>query len=214
MEEIIRTIETSLGAQGFVITEGSASPAELRWLNDFVISHRGIRRIGEIGFNAGISTNALLACRLDVSVVSFDICDHDYATAAKALVDAAYPGRHELIPGDSKVSLASYAASHPGAGFDLLFIDGGHDLETVRADLANGPLVSKNETVLVIDDLTPWEHWGKGPTVAWKEMVKSGKVKQTGLYRNGEAITEIAGRRGDRVWATGTYAPGALQSGT
>lgn len=212
MEAAIRRIEQYLIGRGHTITEGSASAREMQFLAEYARTHSAISRVFEIGFNAGLSATALLMARDDISVVSFDICDHPYASDAQRLADTTFPGRHTLVRGDSTVTLPNYARTHGNDICDFLFVDGGHDLATARADLENGALVSGPSTVVMIDDLTPWEPWGIGPTAAWRQMCDNGNIVQDSLYRNGQSLPDITGERGDRVWALGHYRTLPLQS--
>ena len=106
MDEVISFLE----ARGHLPTEGSSSPEQQNYLRNLV-TQSGARLVGEIGFNAGLSSLAFLSASPDVQVVSFDIGCHDVVGHAKEFVDAQYPGRHELIIGDSALSVPKYLES-------------------------------------------------------------------------------------------------------
>ena len=60
--------------------------------------------------------------------------------------------------------------------FDLIFIDGGHDLETAESDLLNCKNLSHNDTIVIMDD-TVYEktmelEWNLGPTNAWLKAIE------------------------------------------
>jgi predicted O-methyltransferase YrrM len=205
MQDIIDRIVAHLSSKSLKLTEGSASAEELGFLVELLHSRPGIKRVGEIGFNAGISSYAFLQARRDAKVVSFDIADHDYVDEAKAFVDQAFSGRHELIKGDSRKALPKFARERPETKFDLIFIDGGHDYKIAKADLQNARLLAHERTLVFIDDLTPWVRWGRGPTKAWDEVLAAGAVRQEGLYKNGRPVTDYAGQEGDRIWAVGRF---------
>ena len=211
METQIEHVEHHIRGLGHDITEGSASAHEMCFLAGFVRRHVMVGLVAEIGFNAGLSATAFLLGRQDVRVVSFDSMDHGYVQAAKALVDGTFGGRHELVGGDSKTSVPQYAKRNPGKVVDFLFVDGGHDFTTALTDLTNGALLAHPGTVVMIDDLTPWEWWGEGPTLAWERSLSEGLVVQDSLYRNGRRVTEVSGHPGDRLWAVGHYTRKALQ---
>jgi hypothetical protein len=44
-----------------------------------------------------------------------------------------FPGRHELITGDSRETVPAFADEYPTRAFDLIYIDGGHDYEIAKA---------------------------------------------------------------------------------
>ncbi len=192
-----------LGLLGVEVVEGSASSEELAYLQLYAADQR-IRRIGEIGFNAGISSCALLEANANAEVISFDIGEHDCVSPAKAFIDREYPGRHILIKGDSTETIPAFHNQNLSVWFDLLFIDGGHAYEVVKADLLNGQLLSKPETTLIIDDLVPWIPYGRGPTRAWEELRQAGVVVQDELVQEGTVVRKLH-PPGMRAWARGRY---------
>src|SRR5579859_1597930 len=159
MDEMLGFLES----RGQSADEGSSSPQQQDYLRQLVQRSRA-RLVGEVGFNAGFSSLAFLSADPDVRVVSFDIGQHDIVGHAKEFLDGLYPGRHELVIGDSTRTVPGYAAENPAVSFDLVFIDGGHSYETVAADIVNMRAMSHLGTGVVVDDLTPWLWWGEGPT--------------------------------------------------
>lgn len=174
--------------------EGFSTWKQSAWFRELLEGSPEITRIAEIGFNAGHSSYNFLSARPDIQVTSFDIGEHDYVHAAKMHVDTTFPDRHKLVLGDSQDSLPMYAQSNPIDRFDLIFIDGGHDLEIARADLENARRLAHKDTIVVMDDYNPTVPWGEGPVQAWDEAVQAGQVFQR----------EIASH-GDRVWAVGSF---------
>jgi len=185
--------------------EGSSSWVLQTFFERLLRENRHIAAIAETGFNTGVSSRAFLSARPDTTVVSFDIGDHPWVRSRKAAIDHSFPRRHELVLGDSRDTLRAYAAKHPGTRFDLVFIDGGHEYDVARADLLNFRAMSHDHTVVVMDDLTPWLEWGRGPSRAWHEALQAGLVVQEGLYQNGQPVKEPTGRRFQRIWALGRY---------
>jgi hypothetical protein len=147
---------------------------------------------------------AFLSADSDVQVVSFDIGCHEVVGPAKEFVDAQYPGRHELIIGDSIWSVPEYRIQQPETSFDIVFIDGGHDYEQVRDDISNMKVLSHPETSVVIDDLTPWFWWGEGPTRAWSEAISQGLIAPVEIFKDGRLVHDIE-PPGERSWALGRY---------
>jgi predicted O-methyltransferase YrrM len=199
MNDIISFLE----GRGHLPTEGSSSPEQQDYLRS-VVEQSGARLVGEIGFNAGFSSLAFLNSSADVNVVSFDIGCHDVVGHAKDFVDAQFPGRHELILGDSALTVPDYHAQHPDTVFDVVFIDGGHEYEQARQDISNMKALSHPETWVIVDDLTPWFWWGEGPTRAWIEAISQGMIAPVEIFKDGRLVEDIE-PPGERSWGLGRY---------
>jgi predicted O-methyltransferase YrrM len=196
-------IAATLQSQGFSWTEGTSSPEQLAWLADLV-RHTKARRIAEVGFHAGYSSHAFLDATSDARVVSFDLGQHPHLDAAKRLVDERFPQRHLLVRGDSRVTVPAYADANPDARFDIIFIDGGHWYDVARADLANLRALAAQTATVVMDDLTPWEFWGEGPTRAWADAVRDGLILPVDVWQDGRKV-EQPSPPARRAWARGVY---------
>ena len=203
MTSAMNDIISFLEGRGHLPTEGSSSEEQQDYLRS-VVERSGARMVGEIGFNAGFSRLAFLGASPDVKVVSFDIGCHEVVDHAKDFVDAQFPGRHELILGDSALTVPEYRRQHPGTCFDIVFIDGGHEYEQARDDLLNMRALSRPGTWVVLDDLTPWFWWGEGPTRAWIEAISQGMITPVEMYKDGQLVSEIE-PPGERSWALGHY---------
>lgn len=200
---MMRSIRRSLWLRGRPPLEGSGSPEELLYLAN-TARRSGARLIGEIGFNAGFSTQSFLRAAPEAKMVSFDLVEHGYTKVAKKIVDEKFPGRHTLIAGDSTKTVPEFAAKNPDLRFDLVFIDGGHAYEVAKADIMNMMPMCTAQTLVIIDDLTPWLKWGIGPHRAWTEAIEAGFVRQTEVYKDGVKVEAIE-PPGKRVWALGNY---------
>jgi len=203
IKEEIGQIENFLLSRFKSIDEGSASSEELYYLVNLV-KKRNARLIGEIGFNAGFSSYAFLRANPNTKVISFDIGEHPYIKLAKSYIDKKFPGRHKLIYGDSKITIPQFLKKNPKLRFDLIFIDGNHDYKNVKTDLINCKYLATGKTAIVMDDLTPWLKWGKGPTQAWLEAIKEGLIFQEEIYKDGKVVNKIK-PPGERSWALGHY---------
>lgn len=199
MSDIISFLE----GRGHLPTEGSSSEEQQDYLRS-VVERSSARLVGEIGFNAGFSSLAFLGASPGVKVVSFDIGCHEVVNHAKEFVDAQFPNRHELILGDSALTVPEYRVQHPDTFFDIVFIDGGHEYEQARDDLLNMRALSRPGTCVVLDDLTPWFWWGEGPTRAWIEAISQGMISPVEMYKDGQPVSEIE-PPGERSWALGHY---------
>jgi predicted O-methyltransferase YrrM len=199
MEEMLRF----LSSHGQIPIEGSSSPEQQDYLRSLA-GQPDVRLIGEIGFNAGFSTLSFLTASPSLRVVSFDIGHHEVVGHAKEFIDEHYPGRHELIIGDSKVTILEYRDRHPNLSFDLVFIDGGHDFNTVSSDIANLRFMCHPGTGVVVDDLVPWLPWGEGPTKAWNDAIVAGLIAPVEMFKDGQRVPMIE-PPGGRAWALGRY---------
>jgi len=134
----------------------------------------------EIGFNAGHSAEIFLNSRGDLTLTSFDLGIHKYVSVAKEYIDATYPSRHALILGDSTKSVPVYSQIKKDIKFDLIFIDGGHEYETAKADLENCFHLAHKDTIVILDDTIFTKGWEnattEGPTKAWTELVQQNKI--------------------------------------
>ena len=196
-------VYAELRFRGYKIEEGSSSPEELKCLYE-IARDQSICHIAEIGFHLGFSTYAFLKAKKENTVVSFDIKVHPFVPAAKNIIDRKFPGRHSIVYGDSTKTVREFSRNNPNMKFDLIFIDGGHDYEIARADLQNTRSLAYPGSLVIMDDLTPWLPWGKGPTQAWEEAIQNNYIKQIEVYEDGRSVTEIA-PPGERAWAVGKY---------
>ncbi|KAF0689881.1 Aste57867_18702 [Aphanomyces stellatus] len=202
--EGIDALATYLHCRGHSMFEGHTSlfPTSERILRSLVSESTTIRRAMQIGFNAGHSAMTLLSANSEMHLTSFDLVEHAYVSKAAAFVDAAFPGRHVLIAGDSTVTIPAYVTDEP---FDFIFVDGGHSLEVATADLANCLRLARAGTIVVMDDVvgTPNSTWTYGPTVAWNQAIGAGAVVELGrvnLRRDLPSPTWVQGR--DPAWAS------------
>jgi predicted O-methyltransferase YrrM len=198
-------LHRSLGWRA-VKVEGFLGREQGAWFARLLADNTAITRIAEIGFNAGHSSCLFLGAREDVTVVSFDLGLHGYVTRAKQYVDQTFPGRHTLVLGDSRDTLPRYRADHPDTLFDLAFVDGGHDYDVARADLAHILPMIRPSGLIVMDDVTPWKTYGHGPDRAWSEAKRQGAVTELELLQDGRPVSAVRRRALTTAWAVGCVA--------
>lgn len=164
----------------------------------------GIRLIGEIGFNYGLSSYTFLEANPRSLVCSFDLSEFAYTAPAKQHIDDVFAGRHTLVQGNSTRTVPAFFRMNSRLRFDLIFIDGGHTYEVARSDLLNMRPLATRDTVVVMDDITPWKPCGVGPTRAWLEAVRAGLIIHHELIKEGQPTHRIE-PPGNRCWAIGRY---------
>lgn len=105
----------------------------------------------EIGFNAGHSSLLMLSAHPKLRIVAFDLCEHSYTRPCFSILEEAFPGRLQLVPGRSQQTLCRWARENQLRA-DLIHIDGDHDPEAAKADLLNAKAVARQNAWVVFDD--------------------------------------------------------------
>ena len=130
---------------------------------------RNVRRICEIGFNAGHSASLWLMANPTAEVLMFDLWAHNsseigakflLSPEARALGIEDAASRLRIIKGDSTKTVVDFAAENPSVKCDLLSVDGGHTHEIALADIGHmHNLANPRFNTVVIDDTQcdlPW----------------------------------------------------------
>jgi len=210
LEALMGDIYLHVREQGAPVFEAGTNPIEAESLRELAAA-AGAVRIAEIGFSVGFSALAFLESSAATNVVSFELDERRTVRLAKEFLDERYPGRHELVFGDSRDTLPYYADEHPYA-FDLVFVDGGRTHEIAASDIRHACRLARPQGLVVVDDVIPWLPWGAGPYDAWNEAVAAGLLEPVELRLDGQRVTEIT-EPGDRAWAVGrTPGPGTAWS--
>jgi predicted O-methyltransferase YrrM len=161
--------------QRYRIIEGFVDQVQVDYLQTFIKKH-GIRNVLEIGFNGGVSSAAMLSASPDVKVTSFDINRWDYVSKAKQLINETFPDRHTLIIGDSTKTVPAFQLPEGAPGFDMAFIDGGHQDPVPRLDILNTLPHLRNQGLIIMDDYC--EMYGKGGVIqGYDDCVSQGLIK-------------------------------------
>lgn len=201
----MKDLHRSLGWRQLTM-EGYLGRRQTMFFRHLLAENPKVTKILEVGFNAGHSSYLFLSARPDVTVVSFDLGDHEYVARAKAFIDTKFPGRHTLVLGDSRKTLAKYRTDHEST-FDVLFIDGGHDYDVAIADILNCQGMAKPSGLVVMDDMLPWRPWGVGPVRAWAEAIQLGIIEELQLMQDGRQVTTVRRKPVTNAWAVGRYLP-------
>lgn len=193
-EHPLHEINRHYGLVGLWSLEGYMMAEQAEYFTGLLGQMPAIKNIVEVGFNAGHSAYAFLNARPDTTVSSFDLGTHAYVAKGKAFIDERFPERHTLIRGNSMSTIPVFATENPDQQFDLIYIDGGHELDVAAADLRNCATLSHGDTVVVMDDYMPDANWGVAPTTAWDEAVASGGVLHGSVHSGDQ-----------KIWVQGRY---------
>jgi beta-1,4-mannosyl-glycoprotein beta-1,4-N-acetylglucosaminyltransferase len=146
---------------------------------DNKVDWSSVKTVMEIGFNAGHSSDFFLSRSKDISVVSFELTPGKHTLVGKQYIDKTYPDRHEMVWGDSTLTVPKFETRK----FDLIFIDGGHEVEVARADIANCMRFATSDTIVIMDDViyeyTQAAKYSVGPTRAWCEFIRMSIIEET-----------------------------------
>ena len=198
--ELEKSLETSGKGEGF------ASIGQRAFFRRLLKGSLQIRKILEIGMNAAHSTVTFLSARSDIHVTSLDLGRHKCVNLAKKYVDASFgKERHQLCLGDSKETLKSLVKKNET--YDLIFIDGGHDLKTAKSDLALTRRLAHSDTIVIMDDVLPSVYWGRGPAQAWSDAVREGLVDKEYERYQCKPIGDDDRRNEERLhcWTVGRF---------
>lgn len=132
--------------------EGYTSNKQRAEFIDSLQNRPQIKKILEIGFNAGHSAQAFLTSPYCEKLVSFDLNEHPYTKVGVEYMQSKYGNKFEFIIGDSRLQIPLYASSHVSEKFDLIFIDGGHTFECCSSDIRNCKKLAHKDTLVWIDD--------------------------------------------------------------
>jgi predicted O-methyltransferase YrrM len=154
------TLEHYLGYYGFQLSpapseknEGYISDAQKAQFIERLNAYPNIKKIAEIGLNAGHSAENFFSCcnRLE-KFVSFDLSEYAYTQVAVDYFFRNYKERFEFVRGDSQKTVPSYFHHFPEQTFDLIYIDGGHFYTNCINDIKNCKKLAHPNTILWIDD--------------------------------------------------------------
>src|SRR3989339_1015040 len=135
------------------INEGYMTESQKRQFSTWLQQHPHIKKITEIGLNAGHSAeNFFQNCPQLELLISFDIEKHPYTKIAREYLENKYKDRTLFIPGDSAITLPEFVKNRTAPKCDLIYIDGSHSYEGTLSDIINTQQLAHENTILWIDD--------------------------------------------------------------
>ena len=112
-----------------------------------LVLNKNIRHVMEIGFNSGFSTLLMLLTNPNIHITCYDIGDHTYTMPCYIKMKETFGDRIEIIIGDSTKTLSFVRDT-----YDVIHIDGGHSTEVAESDIQNSYRLSKDGTLLIMND--------------------------------------------------------------
>lgn len=143
----------------------------------------GKTRILEIGLNAGHSTELFLETAQAAKITSFDLCEKPYSEDILRQLTALYPGRFEVVAGNTLETLPAWFAQNPDEPFDFVFVDGGHGYEVASSDLLTVLQFVPRGCLVAMDDIVegvPHKGHTVNPSKVWAEAVAAFQVHPLG----------------------------------
>ena len=112
-----------------------------------ILLNKNIKNVMEIGFNSGFSVLLMLLTNPNICVSCFDLGEHKYTMPCYEKLKETFGDRINITIGDSTKTLENIKDN-----YDLIHIDGGHTTEVANSDIINSYRLSKQGTILIMDD--------------------------------------------------------------
>lgn len=158
-EPSLGTLDEYLGIYGMQlsprhshINEGYCTETQKRHYVESLKKYGNIKKVAEIGFNAGHSVQIFFDNCEDVEVLSFDLNEHHYTKVGVEFMKRKFKERFKFIAGDSKEVVPEYTSNNPDDKYDLIYVDGDHRFEGCYTDLINCQKLATRDTIVWVDD--------------------------------------------------------------
>lgn len=137
-----------------------------------LVLNKNIKSVMEIGFNSGFSTLLMLLTNPNIYITCFDLGEHKYTIPCYEKLKETFGERLNIIIGDSTKTLQNITDI-----YDLIHIDGGHSTQVANSDIINSYRLSKQGTILIMDDYDfPNLH------KLWDEYIIKYKLKSLNIH--------------------------------
>jgi predicted O-methyltransferase YrrM len=112
-----------------------------------MVLNKNIKNVIEIGFNSGFSTLLMLLTNTNICISCFDLGEHKYTIPCYEKLKETFGDRINITIGDSTKTLQNI-----NDNYDLIHIDGVHTTEVADSDIINSYRLSKQGTILIMND--------------------------------------------------------------
>ena len=113
---------------------------------------KDVKNILEIGFNAGHSSLIFLLSNQNSQIYCFDICSWKYTKKCFKYLSKTFPNRLKLIKGSSIITVPKFIKENQNKTFDLVHIDGCHDIKIAKKDFKNCYKITNKGGIIILDD--------------------------------------------------------------
>ena len=113
-----------------------------------LLLNKNIKNVMEIGFNSGFSTLLMLLTNPVVTINCFDLGEHKYTKPCYEKIKETFGDRINIVIGNSVKTLQKVK----NVVYDLIHIDGGHETKVADSDIFHSYRLSKQGTILIMDD--------------------------------------------------------------
>jgi len=159
IKQIVIDSKSSLEGNSFYVHASLNLYPDLysKQLNLFWCGKQAIKKICEIGFNAGHSSMLMLLGRdnTPIDFTIFDIGHHLYTKPCLKYMKSQFEHiNFEYIEGDSGLTMPQYINANQSCleTYDVVHVDGGHSFECISNDMKNMDLLVKKGGIVIIDD--------------------------------------------------------------
>ena len=112
-----------------------------------LVLNKNIEKVMEIGFNSGFSTLLMLLSNPNICITCVDLGEHTYTLPCYEKIKETFCERINIKLGDSTKTLPYITDT-----FELIHIDGGHSTEVAESDIIHSYRLSKQGTIMIMDD--------------------------------------------------------------
>ena len=154
IDSIVRKFTTSIEGNCIYTHKSNLKPyghgncdIKLTLRKNLYILAKNAENLVEIGLNGGHSIAVFFLANPNLKVLSFDICEHNYVENIADYYKNKY--NFEFVKGNSLTTVKSYDSDKK---YDVIHIDGGHDIECVENDLINCKKFAHEKSFLIFDD--------------------------------------------------------------